>query len=117
MTIPRRKEGGTLGGKRGPARNIEVSPLEPSQHWNFWKAPRCGARTRRGTACLCPAMRQRKRCRLHGGHSSGPKTEAGIRAIQRANTVHGHYSKAAIQERREARQTLVALRGLIGDSR
>lgn len=35
-------------------------------------APRCLAKTRRGTACLCPALRGRKRCRLHGGLSTGP---------------------------------------------
>jgi hypothetical protein len=34
-------------------------------------SPRCLARTRRGTACLSPAMRGKKRCRLHGGKSTG----------------------------------------------
>ena len=33
-------------------------------------APRCGARTRRQTACLAPAM-SNGRCRLHGGLSTG----------------------------------------------
>jgi hypothetical protein len=40
-------------------------------------APRCGARTRRGTACQCPAIRGRRRCRLHGGLSTGPRTLKG----------------------------------------
>ena len=35
------------------------------------RAPRCGARTRAGTACQRPAIRGRKRCRLHGGLSPG----------------------------------------------
>ena len=34
------------------------------------RAPRCGARTRRGTACECPGMAN-GRCRLHGGKSTG----------------------------------------------
>ena len=34
-------------------------------------APRCGARTRAGGACLSPAIRGRRRCRMHGGKGSG----------------------------------------------
>src|SRR5262245_59208905 len=41
------------------------------------KAPRCGAKTRRGSPCQAPAMRNAKgrytRCRLHGGASTGPQ--------------------------------------------
>ncbi len=37
---------------------------------DFTKAPRCGAKTRRGTRCQCPAM-PNGRCRLHGGLSTG----------------------------------------------
>src|SRR5262249_56673345 len=62
---------------------------------DFMKAPRCGAKTRRGTTCLCPAIRGRRRCKLHGGMSTGPKTQAGIERIRRANTKHGFYSKQA----------------------
>ncbi len=38
-------------------------------------APRCGAKTRAGTACLSPAIRGRPRCRKHGGswRSGAPK--------------------------------------------
>jgi len=31
------------------------------------RAPRCGARTRRGSACRAPAVAGRRRCRMHGG--------------------------------------------------
>lgn len=34
-------------------------------------APRCGANNRSGASCKAPAMRGRKRCRLHGGKSTG----------------------------------------------
>ena len=50
-------------------------------------AGRCGARTRRGTACLCQGDGRGGRCKFHGGASTGPKTEAGrakIAAVQRA---------------------------------
>jgi hypothetical protein len=54
-------------------------------------APRCGARTRRGTPCGAPALRGRARCRLHGGASSGPSTKAGLNRMRRAVTRHGQY--------------------------
>lgn len=39
---------------------------------------RCGARTRRGTPCQCKAL-ESGRCKLHGGNSTGPKTQIGKR--------------------------------------
>jgi hypothetical protein len=55
-------------------------------------APRCGARTRRtGCPCRAPAMRN-GRCRLHGGKSTGPRTEEGRARIRAARTRHGRYS-------------------------
>jgi glucans biosynthesis protein len=75
----------------------------PSGDWS--KAPRCGALTRRQTACQCPAMRNRRRCRLHGGKSAGPRTAAGLERSRRARWKHGAYS-------REARETLAESRGL-----
>src|SRR5258708_35198335 len=76
---------------------------------DFSKAARCGAKTRRGTSCQCPAMKN-GRCRLHGGPSTGPKTAAGIEAIRLARTKHGYYSKAAIEERQQSRAEMRALR-------
>ncbi|MEC7092509.1 MAG: HGGxSTG domain-containing protein, partial [Pseudomonadota bacterium] len=38
--------------------------------WRFgpdWPGRRCGAKTRRGTACQRPANKKNGRCRLHGG--------------------------------------------------
>jgi hypothetical protein len=62
---------------------------------DYAKAPRCGARNRRGTACQCSAMKN-GRCRLHGGLSTGPKTPEGIERIRKARTKHGRYSQFAI---------------------
>ena len=36
-------------------------------------------------------MEGKRRCRLHGGLSTGPKTVAGKAAIPIANTKHGRY--------------------------
>lgn len=46
---------------------------------------KCGARTRRGTPCQCKGLGRGGRCKLHGGMSTGPKTEAGKLRISEAN--------------------------------
>jgi hypothetical protein len=46
---------------------------------------RCGALTRRGTACAQPAMRN-GRCRMHGGKTP--------RGMDSSNFRHGRYSKS-----------------------
>ena len=37
----------------------------------------CGAKTRAGTPCKIKDLYRNGRCKLHGGLSTGPKTEAG----------------------------------------
>src|SRR6266849_2083547 len=95
------------------AKKTARTPHETRRGWlknsnapgDFSKAARCGAKTRRGTACQCPAM-SNGRCRLHGGLSTGPKTAEGVERIRRAVTKHGRYSSAAKAERRYIRQLL-----------
>ena len=38
---------------------------------------------------------------MHGGASSGPKTQQGMENIKTARTIHGNFSKEAIKERKE----------------
>ena len=52
---------------------------------------RCAAKTRSGVPCAKFPMGGKRRCRLHGGLSTGPKTAEGRAAISAANTKHGHY--------------------------
>jgi hypothetical protein len=62
-------------------------------------APRCGAKTRTGCPCRSPAMAN-GRCRMHGGASTGPTTEAGLARLRAARTKHGFYgaeSQAALR--------------------
>ena len=80
---------------------------------NWDNAPRCGAKTRAGTPCRSAAM-PNGRCRLHGGKSTGPKTEAGRAAIRASRTKHGRYSQDSIAERRELRALLRQVRELLG---
>lgn len=64
-------------------------------------APRCAARRKYdGKPCQGPAMAN-GRCRLHGGLSTGPKTEEGRRRIAKAQWKHGYYSKESVEKRRE----------------
>lgn len=84
---------------------------------DFNAAPRCGAKTRKGTPCRCPAMRDKRRCRLHGGASTGPRTAAGLARSRRANWKHGLYSAAADREARQVRQLLRECKELYGEVR
>ena len=48
---------------------------------------RCGAKTRKGHPCRAKSIPGKRRCKFHGGMSTGPKTQEGkdrISAIQRA---------------------------------
>jgi len=81
---------------------------------DFMKAPRCGAKTRRGTPCQAPAMKN-GRCRLHGGKSTGPRTPEGIEIIRRAHLKHGEYTKEAIASRKEFNALLRQLKGTMNE--
>jgi hypothetical protein len=54
-------------------------------------ATRCGAKTRRGTACQSPAVRGKRRCRMHGG-APGSGAPSGRR---NGNYRHGHFTADA----------------------
>ena len=64
-----------------------------TQLMNIRAAPRCGARSRAGTPCQCPAMRGRNRCRLHGGRSTGAPRGKG-----NGNFTTGEFTAEAIEE-------------------
>jgi hypothetical protein len=60
------------GEGEGIEANRKRNPVERLPDWRTTlplaqSCPRCGAKTRRGSPCQSPAMRGKKRCRLHGG--------------------------------------------------
>jgi hypothetical protein len=57
-------------------------------------SPRCGAKTRIGSQCRCPAMAN-GRCRMYGGRSTGPHTPEGLERVRAARTKHGNYGADA----------------------
>ena len=79
-------------------------------HLHMHQAPRCRARTRRGSPCQSPAMKN-GRCRMHGGTSPGaPKGNKN--ALK-----HGRYTAEAIARRREVAALIRAARQLMGRQR
>ncbi|WP_375787881.1 HGGxSTG domain-containing protein [Bradyrhizobium sp. Pha-3] len=66
---------------------------------------RCGAKTRTGGACRAPAVRDKTRCRMHGGAEGSGAPRANRNARK-----HGLFTRDAIAERRE-------IRALLGDVR
>ena len=75
-------------------------------------APRCGSKTRRGTACQAPAMRN-GRCRMHGGASTGPRTPEGLARSRRSRWKHGLYSSEGRAEQKRVRELLRQSRELL----
>ncbi|MGO9444090.1 MAG: HGGxSTG domain-containing protein [Thiobacillaceae bacterium] len=75
-------------------------------------APRCGAKTRRGTPCQSPAMRN-GRCRMHGGASTGPRTPEGLARSRRSRWKHGLYSSESKAEQERVRELVRQSRELL----
>ena len=53
--------------KKGPKAKRQRALLTVSRLLNMNRAPRCEARTRRGTECQQAAVKGKARCRMHGG--------------------------------------------------
>lgn len=70
-------------------------------------APRCLAKTRRGTQCQCPAVRNRPRCRFHGC----AKGSGAPRGNQNALT-HGQTTSEIKSFRRSIKVTLQTAKNL-----
>lgn len=76
-------------------------------------SPRCGAKTRRGTACQGAAVRGKKRCRVHGGAkgSGAPKGE------RNGAYKTGEWAKGAVAQRRAAAAVIKAARRALRQTR
>jgi hypothetical protein len=61
-----------------------------------WPGQRCLAKTRKGTPCQNPAIKERSRCKLHGGKSTGPRTAEGKARAAAAHTKHGRRSRVHV---------------------
>ncbi len=69
------------------------------------ESKQCGARAKSNNHQPCKRIAGKNgRCHLHGGKSTGAKTEKGKLKQKRAHWKHGYYSKEALEERRIFRQ-------------
>ncbi|WP_082382092.1 HGGxSTG domain-containing protein [Blastomonas sp. AAP25] len=78
--------------------HLPSNPLQPAI---LAAAPRCLARTRSGTECRSPAVKGRRRCRMHGG------TNPGAPAGNRNAWKHGGRAGASLSEARQLRAMLM----------
>ena len=61
----------------------------------------CNAKTRSGGECKRFGNAKNGRCHLHGGKSTGPRTDKGRARIAAAHFKHGNRTKQAIAERQQ----------------
>jgi len=71
-------------------------------------SPRCGAKIRSGGSCRSPAVRGKRRCRMHGGapESGAPRGNQNARK-------HGRFTRAAIAERKRIHALLADAQKLL----
>lgn len=90
--------------------------------FNLQSLPYCGAKTRRGTKCKRRGNMRSGRCKLHGGQSTGPKTEEG-KLISKTNAIKDYCewslnngpSKKTYKRAHTAFRALLTLMDLIPD--
>ena len=80
---------------------MKSSPYTEPKSYAFNCAPRCGAKTRRGTACQAPAVKDKSRCRLHGCGKGSGAPRGNKNALK-----HGNTTGEVKAFRQEVRQTL-----------
>jgi hypothetical protein len=71
-------------------------------------SPRCGANVRGGGTCRSPAVRGKKRCRMHGGARESGAPRENLNALK-----HGGFTKVATAERRQIHALLADARKLL----
>ena len=73
-------------------------------------APRCRAKAKHSQQqCRKAAMRGKRVCRVHGGKSTGPRSEQGRERCAEAKTVHGWETRQKRQIRAEKFREMKAL--------
>ena len=71
---------------------------------------RCGAKTRKGTACRAPAVAGKRRCRMHGGATGSGAPQGNKNALK-----SGLYTREMLEIRRELAQLMREARATLGD--
>lgn len=77
-----------------------MSGTNPDRPGLLTNATLCGAKTRAGSSCRCPALRGKSRCQRHGGRSTGVSGE------RNGAWKGGHYTNEALALRQAASRLL-----------
>lgn len=75
-------------------------------------SPRCGAKTRSGRPCASPAVKGKRRCRMHGCAVGSGAPLGNQNAVK-----HGYYTKSTQEELRKGREALRAMKKIVADAR
>jgi hypothetical protein len=73
-------------------------------------SPRCGARNRRGGFCRSPAVKGKRRCRMHGGALGSGAPVGNKNALK-----HGGFTREKKAERRRVQELLRQSRKALAD--
>src|SRR5271165_1331735 len=108
-----------LGRTARPVPTTDARSLMHREKLPMNQATRCGARSRSGKPCQSPAVRGKRRCRMHGGAAGSGAPIGNTNALR-----HGHYTAEAIARRgqlseliRMARATLAKIEEPIAGAR
>jgi hypothetical protein len=78
--------------------------------------PRCMAKAKSsGKRCGNPAMRGKRVCWIHGGKSTGPRTEEGLLRSKSANLKHGKYTKDILENRKKLNSLIRGYRKFLSE--
>ena len=82
------------------------------KHYAFESARRCGAKTKNnyGKPCRCPAVRNKARCRVHGGAKGSGAKQGNWNALK-----HGGFTTEAKAFKTELRKSIAQSRKIIQD--
>lgn len=77
-----------------------INNKDTGKNYAYFNSARCNAKTRQGTLCQSPAIRNKKRCRMHGGKGSGAPLGS-----QNAFK-HGNFTSETIERRKIIRNLI-----------
>ncbi|OGV35728.1 MAG: hypothetical protein A3E88_04280 [Legionellales bacterium RIFCSPHIGHO2_12_FULL_35_11] len=82
---------------------MKTTSCTERKHYAFENAPRCGAKTKRnnGKPCRCPAIKDKLRCRIHGGAKGSGAKRGNVNALK-----SGEYTAESKAFRLELRQSI-----------
>ncbi len=89
-------------------KKIEINPIH--RDYKYRLSPRCGAKTRKHTSCLSPAVNGKNRCRMHGGAKGSGAPKGNQNALK-----HGEHTREAKAQRKEVRILIKSCREFMAD--